>query len=1083
MLTDEELGQIAARSLSLYERLDEPRARIPIPEEAFRRKLDTWRERVAEGNDELFCRRIRAERLEPGDLSAIISDPVFVDLQLPEWCLFLKDALSSVSQWTQTDIFGLSGHTADLPFYPLARPFLRAAQRRLTAVISSAPLLNVSAIDQALDYLARSLCTKAASTYHLEFVIFRASHENSLNRALRQARGEQSDRLYRQFVRSFYDGKWHSFFLEYAVLARQLSIIALQWIEAVSVLTSRLYSDLASIESRFQTKCYPGPVTALKLGLSDSHNGGHTTALITFQSGFRLIYKPKPLGTDGLVAELLQWLNSKPGVLRMANPVTLDCATHGWQQLIEYAACKSEAEVRSFYVRVGQLLGVTYALEAYDYHHENLIAHGDQPYLVDTETIFNPYKELEAISSQSADAAALASATIYYSVLRTGLLPNWRLTERGSKRDTSGLGGSTVDGNDPDRVSVWRGVNSDDMRHEFVERPVPVLSNQPFIEGRPAISASEYVPEIRDGFARVYRTFVANRTELQRLLEKWPATQVRFVRRPTNLYALLLRRLLRPEYLRNGMDWSIQLDIQSRQLLSAKTDDPEIWGLLREESATLMDGDIPYFKVRSDSCDIFNGKGQPVVRDYLDVTCAARLRRKLEMLNSRDQNLQDRYIVYTFYARAARNLHEGGAPSEPVLTRSSTRHLSPVSSESLKSIAFGIAEELMEEAVHSDDGSVSWIALEYLQQAGVFQFKPISFNLYSGALGVAYFLAALAHISGTRKHRQYALAALAPVLRIAQQEAREVLRFSGLGAGVGLGSLIYGLASIAALLGASKDSDACLEAARNCILHITESILEADSKPDLMFGTAGGILGLAKLRKVAGYPELDDKLIEMGDSLLTKRQETNSNRFVVPTYMGKASTGFSHGVAGIALALARVYETTKEHRFRQAALDHVAFEESLYDSVRGIYPDYRSRDGITAYMTNWCHGAPGIGLSRLLIYDITHDDSLVPQIEKNMAATSRFSLESLDHLCCGTFGRLDIQLEYAVRMESSILDSVRRDAAFVMQRYYANRNFRLFADTPSKVFCPGLFAGAAGIGYALLRLSSPAALRCLLAFE
>lgn len=471
-----------------------------------------------------------------------------------------------------------------------------------------------------------------------------------------------------------------------------------------------------------------------------------------------------------------------------------------------------------------------------------------------------------------------------------------------------------------------------------------------------------------------------------------------------------------------------------------------------------------------------------MVRGYLDVNCSARLRRKLEMLNSRDQNLQDRYIVYTFYARAARNPHDA-APSEPALTKASTCHLSPIDSESLKSIAFEIAAELMEEAVRSEDGSVSWIALEYLQNAGVFQFKPISFNLYSGALGIAYFLAALARITRNHNHQQYTLSALAPVLRIAQQEAREVLRFSGLGAGVGLGSLIYGLASIADLLGPSKDSDACLEAARNCISHITERTLEADAKPDLMFGTAGGILGLAKLRKVAAHPEVDDKLVEMAESLLSKRQKTKSGAFIVATYERKAVTGLSHGIAGVALALARVYEATKEDRFRQAALDHVAFEESLYDPVRGIYPDYRSREGITAYMTNWCHGAPGIGLARLLIYAITHDDSLIPQIRKNMEATSRFSLDSLDHICCGNLGRLDILLEYAIRMESSILDSVRKDAAFVVQRYYANRNFRLFADTPSKVFCPGLFPGAAGIGYALLRLSSPGTLPCLLAFE
>jgi lantibiotic modifying enzyme len=389
----------------------------------------------------------------------------------------------------------------------------------------------------------------------------------------------------------------------------------------------------------------------------------------------------------------------------------------------------------------------------------------------------------------------------------------------------------------------------------------------------------------------------------------------------------------------------------------------------------------------------------------------------------------------------------------------------------------------MEEPVRGEDGSVSWIALEYLQKAGVFQFKPISFNLYSGALGVAYFFAALARITGRENHRQYALAALAPVLRIAQREAREVLRFSGLGVGVGLGSLIYGLASIADLLGSCSDSEACLEASRNCIPLITEQVLREDAKPDLMFGTTGGILALAKLRKVTPYPEVDDKLTEMTQSLLARRQKTESGKMVVATYESRVVTGLSHGVAGVALAFARAYEVVGDDRFRKAAFDHVEFEESLYDPVRGIYPDYRSREGKLAYMTNWCHGAPGIGLARLAIHGITREDSLVPQIQKNMETTSRFPLDSLDHLCCGNLGRLDIQLEYAIRMQNSMLDSIQRDTAFVVQRYYVSGGFRFFVDTPSKVFCPGLFSGAAGIGYALLRLSNPGVLPCVLALE
>ncbi len=1071
--------------MTLYERAASPLPRNPVPEKKFRSQVDVWVRQVADGDEELFCRRLRADGLDLSDLPGLIGDPTLTTHELPPWCLLLKEILFFVLEWSENDIFEVAGGAPRLPFYSFARPFLQLAEKRLRALLRGLEVLDDSAIDDALQHLGRCLSQRSSSAYQLEFAIFRATRERSLTGVLRQARAERSDRLYRQFVQSFYEGKWRSFFLEYAVLARQLSTITLQWVNTVSTLTKRLHSDATSIQSCFAPDSQTGLVNALKLGLSDSHNGGHTTALLTFQSGLRLIYKPKPLATDRLMAGLIQWLNSKDDVLFMSSPVTLDRGAYGWQEFVEYAPCDSEAGVRSFYTRVGQLLGLTYALEAYDYHRENLIAHGDQPYLVDTETLFNPYKELEAISSQQADAAALASATVYYSVLRTGLLPNWTVAENGDKRDTSGLGGSSVEGNDLEKIHIWRSVNSDDMHLELTVRPIAALSNQPFVRDNDIVSAGQYVGEIRQGFAHVYRALLVYRNEFQKLVGSWPATEVRFVRRPTNYYADLARRLAKPENLRDGMNWSIELDIQSRQLLAAKPKNAEVWRLLSDESEALMQGDIPYFKVRTDSCDISNGNGQPVVRDYLDVNCTARLHRKLEMLNSRDQSLQDRYIVYTFYARAARNNHGEAVPYEPVATptKASTCHLSPIDSESLKAIALEIAAELMQESVRGDDDSISWIALEYLQKAGIFQFKPISSNLYSGALGVAYFFAALARITRMHSHHQYALSALAPVLRIAQQEARDVLRFSGLGIGVGLGSLIYGLASIAELLGPGEDSDACLDASRNCVPHITEHVLKADTKPDLMFGTAGGILGLAKLRKIAGYPEVDDKMVEMADSLLEKRQKTKSGALVVPTYERKPITGLSHGVSGVAVALARVYEATSQDRFRRAAFDHVEFEESLYDPVRGIYPDYRSHEGMTAYMTNWCHGAPGIGLARLLIHGITQDSSLIPPIHKNMEATARFSLDTLDHLCCGSLGRLDIQLEYAMRMRSSALQSVQRDAAFVVQRYYANRNFRLFVDTPSKVFCPGLFSGAAGIGYALLRLSSPGTLPCVLAFE
>ena len=92
LLTDEELRQVAARAMSLYERVEGPPQRIQLSEEAFRPQLDFWREQVAEGDSELFGRRLRAEGLDPPDLPGILRGPVFTASELPAWCLFFNEA-------------------------------------------------------------------------------------------------------------------------------------------------------------------------------------------------------------------------------------------------------------------------------------------------------------------------------------------------------------------------------------------------------------------------------------------------------------------------------------------------------------------------------------------------------------------------------------------------------------------------------------------------------------------------------------------------------------------------------------------------------------------------------------------------------------------------------------------------------------------------------------------------------------------------------------------------------------------------------------------------------------------------------
>jgi lantibiotic modifying enzyme len=99
-------------------------------------------------------------------------------------------------------------------------------------------------------------------------------------------------------------------------------------------------------------------------------------------------------------------------------------------------------------------------------------------------------------------------------------------------------------------------------------------------------------------------------------------------------------------------------------------------------------------------------------------------------------------------------------------------------------------------------------------------------------------------------------------------------------------------------------------------------------------------------------------------------------------------------------------------------------------------------------------------------------------------ATRQASLESLDHLCCGSFGRMDLLVEGARRLQQpALLDLARRQAAFVMRRAHRQGGCTVLPGWTTPVFCCGLFQGYSGIGYQLLRLADPGAVPSVLLWE
>ncbi|MFP5288773.1 MAG: lanthionine synthetase LanC family protein, partial [Thermoanaerobaculia bacterium] len=222
---------------------------------------------------------------------------------------------------------------------------------------------------------------------------------------------------------------------------------------------------------------------------------------------------------------------------------------------------------------------------------------------------------------------------------------------------------------------------------------------------------------------------------------------------------------------------------------------------------------------------------------------------------------------------------------------------------------------------------------------------------------------------------------------------------------------------------------------------------------------------------------------ECGRHLLSHVRETEEGFAVCPTMDGNLHTGFSHGAAGLACALSRLAAATGDAGFGAAARGLTAWEENLFEPREENYPTHRKSGDAPVFLSAWCHGAPGIALSRLAMMEAAESNAR-RQAERCIATTERHGLGEADHLCCGTSGRIDVLLEASRRLgRPAAAGRARRLAAEVVRRAEQDGGYRFPSGGSDAALSPGLFTGAAGIGYTWLRLARPDALPSVLLFD
>ena len=570
---------------------------------------------------------------------------------------------------------------------------------------------------------------------------------------------------------------------------------------------------------------------------------------------------------------------------------------------------------------------------------------------------------------------------------------------------------------------------------------------------------------------------------LRRLQEQ----KVRFVFRATKVYWVVLQNTLTPEFLRNGIARSIQLDILSRAFLICQ-EKPKAWSILHSELRAMEQLDIPYFGAKSNSDALTVGVEQSIEKFFQEPSYSKVISR-LKNLNDTDLAQQVAIIQGSFYARVARTpiTDFASKSNKSIFKETDFSQITPLSCEQLLHEASFIAQEIQKRAVCNPSGSVNWIGLGYIANAERFQLQALGNNLYDGICGIALFLAALDYVRDNTQFRSLTLATLQSLrgfLYISDAEFN--LRFAkaiGLGGATGLGSIIYSLVKISQFF----EDSALLKDAQQAANLITPEIVIADQEFDVIQGSAGAILGLLALYQEKSESTVLDKAIICGQHLLKHRVRVDDFPRAWKNFAPKPLTGFSHGAAGIAYALLRLYRVTQDRAYLDAAKEGIAYESSVFSKVANNWPDFRffgKQNSQPGYMVSWCHGAPGIGLGRLGGLSILETEAIHQDVEVALQITQNYGLQTVDNLCCGNFGRIAMLLVASQKLSRPQLREIaRKRATWLVANAEQAGAYKLFPNLPRHVFSPSFFQGTAGIGYELLRLAYPELLPSVLLWE
>ncbi|WP_419893122.1 type 2 lanthipeptide synthetase LanM family protein [Oceanobacillus kimchii] len=846
-------------------------------------------------------------------------------------------------------------------------------------------------------------------------------------------KGENSRERFFYFNKFYIDD--YNIFLSilelYPVLARVLTEKVITLVKDTLQVISRYMEDYEEINEKFNLK--RAQLLYIEGGQGDSHNKGQSVKTFTFETS-KLVYKPKSLEIDYQFERFINWLNSQEIKCELKTATTVSKGEYGWQEFVTYEECTEKSQIQNFYYRQGVLLAVLYIFKGVDFHSENIMASGEYPILIDTETLFSNIE----VFKENLDLDPI-SLEVQDSVLLSSMLPSFSDWDQIYDFDLSALGAR---GGQPSNKMISYDIkNRAQENMKLVKRNAVTTEkqNNPKLNGKFCYSEN-YINFILDGFEDTYKVFLSKKQDLLRqggVLNWFKGVVIRHIIRPTGVYSRFLDASSHPKYLNDSKQRERLFEFLSTA--GETMEGANVY--IPSEISDLLQNDVPFFYFKADDTKLIDSNYK-LINGAFKISALERSKNVIMRISLIDLNKQLRYIKLSL--NTLNSIEKNQAIN---LGYNSNQNVND-----LKSGIMNIADSIINRAILHNERPF-WITNK-LSESSI-TFSTLQLELYDGLTGLSIFYAEAGRVLNNKKYTDISQKILS---LIQDSEQTYMVNATSISAFNGVGIFVY----LYTYLGKLWGNKELLKRAEAVTIDICNRFIQ--SKNPLKSDFISGLAGLLKvvINLYDNYPTNEVKICLKH---IYQRLKTNCILLLKNKLESdEIYTGFAHGYSGIAYALSTYVKYSDEKSETiDIVLQLVRKEDEYFVPSANNWKDIRKNNKELS-PTFWCYGPPGILIGRTkLQIELPYLSNQDLMIEEALQGTLQVSEYNNHSICHGLFGNLLILKEFHSLRENHIVAHKIEELRKGMESSFINASY-------DEAELLGLFLGEAGFGYGMLKL-------------